>query len=345
MSTSGESGAEGALPTDPLIQILTGAWAMQAVATAVRLGIPDVLAGGARRADEVAAKAGANAGATYRLLRALASLGILARSGDGKFSNTALGERLQPGVPGGLRDMFLGETDHVHWQSWERAADAVKTGQPRPKAVFGVPAFEYYGQHVDEGEQFGRAMENVSRFAASAVLEAYDFSGVRTIMDVGGGNGSMALAILEKHPEMRGKVMDLPYIEPQAKLGIAAAGAAHRCSFEAGDFFRSVPAGADLHVLKFILHDWTDEECVQILRSCRAALAPGGKVLIVELLVPEDIRPDFVMLMDLNMLVMTGGRERTAKEFEKVLSDAGFTGTRVIPTKSPFALIEARPKA
>jgi ubiquinone/menaquinone biosynthesis C-methylase UbiE len=187
-------------------------------------------------------------------------------------------------------------------------------------------------------------MQNISRFAAAAVLEAYDFSGVRTIMDVGGGNGSLALAILEKYPEMKGKVVDLPYIEPQAKLGIQAAGAAHRCEFESADFFKGVPTGADLQALKFILHDWTDEECVQILRCCRAALAPGGRILIVEMLVPEEIRPDFVMLMDLNMLVMTGGRERTAKEFEKVLNDAGFEMTRVIPTKSPFALIEGRPK-
>ncbi|MET0620963.1 MAG: methyltransferase, partial [Thermoanaerobaculia bacterium] len=256
MSTPGESSAEKAptVSTDQaLIQLLTGAWAMQAVATAARLEIPDVLSGGARTAEDVAAKTGADPGAMYRLLRALASLGVLERSSDGRFANTPIGDRLRTGAPGGLRDMFIGETDHVHWQSWERAADAVKTGLPRPKAVFGVPAFEYYGQHVDEGEQFGRAMQNVSNFAAAAVLEAYDFSGVRTIMDVGGGNGSMALAILGKYPSMKGTVVDLPYIEPQAKQTIQAAGAAGRCAFEAADFFRSVPKGADMHVLKFIL--------------------------------------------------------------------------------------------
>ena len=184
MSTSVETGAENAAAasTDPLIQLLTGAWAMQAVATAARLEIPDVLAGGARTAEDVAAKTGADPGAMYRLLRALASLGVLERSKDGRFATTPIGDRLRIGAPGGLRDMFIGETDHVHWQSWERVADAVKTGLPRPKAVFGVPAFEYYGQHVEEGEQFGRAMQNVSNFAAAAVLEAYDFSGVRTIM-------------------------------------------------------------------------------------------------------------------------------------------------------------------
>ena len=317
---------------------------MQAVAAATKLDIPDILESGAKSADEVAAKAKTDAGATYRLMRALASLGVLERHADGRFTNTAVGDLLRENAPGGLKYMFHGETDHVHWLSWERVVDAVKTGLPRPKAVFGVPAFEYYGKHVEEGEQFGRAMQNVSNFAAAAVLEAYDFSGIRTIMDVGGGNGSMALAILRNYPEMKAKVVDLPYIEPQAKQTIQAAGAASRCEFQPSDFFHSVPPGADLHVLKFILHDWNDQECSQILRHCRDALNPGGRILIVEMLVPEDIRPDFVMLMDLNMLVMTGGRERTATEFEKVLNDAGFEMARVIPTKSPFALIEGRPR-
>ena len=339
-----EGAPENVSVDQAVIQLLTAAWSTQSVAAAVKLGIPDLLAGGALTSDEVAAKTAAHAGATYRLMRGLASLGVLERRADGRFANTAVGERLRTGAPGGLSDLFIAETDHVHWQSWERLVDAVKTGLPRPKDVFGLAAFEYYGKHVDEGEQFGRAMESVSNFAAASVLEAYDFSEVRTIMDLGGGNGSMALLILRHHPEMKGKVCDLPYIESQAKLGIQAAGAGHRCQFEATDFFRSVPKGADLHVLKFILHDWNDEECVQILRNCRESLAPGGRVLLVEMLVPEEIRPEFVMLMDLNMLVMTGGRERTAKEFEKVLNDAGFEMTRVIPTKSPFSLVEARPR-
>lgn len=336
--------ANGISTDQTLIQLLTAAWATQSVAAAARLGIPDVLADGAKTSDDVAAGTKADAGAMYRLLRGLASLGVLERRADGRFANTDVGDRLRTGVPGSFKDAFIAETDHVHWQCWERLVDAVKTGRPQPQAVFGMLAFEYYGKHTAEGEQFGLAMQNISRFAAAAVLEAYDFSGVRTIMDVGGGNGSLALAILEKHPAMKGKVVDLPYIEPQAKLGIQAAGAAHRCEFESVDFFEAVPKGADLHALKFILHDWTDEECVRILRRCREALAPGGRILIVEMLVPEEIRPDFVMLMDLNMLVMTGGRERTAKEFDKVLASAGFELTRVIPTKSPFALIEGRPK-
>ncbi len=336
----------GAPSTDQiLIQLLSGAWATQAVATAARLGIPDLLAQGPREAREAAGELELDAGATYRLMRALASLGVLERRADGRFANTAIGERLRSDVPGTFRDAFIAETDSVHWRSWEKVADAVRTERPRPQEVFGLAAFDYYTQNLAEGEQFGKAMRNISRFAAAAVLEAYDFSGVRTVMDVGGGSGSLALAILEKHPDMKGAIFDLAYIEPQAKHAIQAAGAASRCRFESGDFFQAVPEGADLHMLKFILHDWTDEECVRILRVCRESLEPGGRLLIVEMLVPEEIGPAFVTLMDLNMLVVTGGRERTAKEYEKVLSDAGFEMTRVIPTKSPFSLIEARPRA
>lgn len=326
-----------------LISLLTGMWAMQAVATAARLGVPDALASGPKNAAEVAAQTSARPEAVARLLRALASLGILADGGGGRFALTEIGQRLRSGVPGTFRDAFIAESDPVHWQSWEHLPDAVRTGLPRPAEVFGMPAFDWYGRNPAHGEQFGRAMENISRFAAAAVLEAYDFSDAKTIMDVGGGNGSLALAILSRHPGLKGKVVDLPYMQAAAIAGIGAAGAAGRCAFEACDFFETVPKGADLQVLKFILHDWTDEECVRILKRCREALAPGGRLVIVEMLVPEPIRPDFVMLMDLNMLVMTGGRERTEREFAGILAQAGFRLAKAVATRSPFFVLEALP--
>jgi SAM-dependent methyltransferase len=344
-SSTDASASPGAPPTADqiLVQLLTGMWAMQSVATAARLGFFDALGEMPRTPEDVAASASADAGATARLLRAVASLGLLERGADGRYALTDVGQRLRTGVPGTFRDAFVAEADPVHWKSWEHLADAVRTGKPRPAEVFGAPAFEWYGKNPQHGEQFGRAMQNISRFAAAAVLGAYDFSDERTILDVGGGNGSMALAILEKHSAMKARVVDLPYIADAANAGIRAAGAAARCAFEPGDFFESVPRGADLQVLKFILHDWTDEECVRILANCREALEPGGRVLIVEMLVPPEIRPDFVMLMDLNMLVVTGGRERTEEEFGRILSQAGFRLARVIPTMSPFFLLEARP--
>ena len=256
---------------------------------------------------------------------------------------TAVGERLRADVPGTFRDAFIAESDTVHWRSWELAADAVRTGRPQPKEVFGTPAFDYYAKYPAEGEQFGKAMQNVSRFAAGAVLEAYDFSGVKTIMDVGGGNGSLALAILEKHPEMKGQVSTCRTSSRRRSSASTPPARPTAAVSSPASFFKAVPRGADLHALKFILHDWTDDECVEILKCCREAIEPSGRVLVVEMLVPEEIRPDFVMLMDLNMLVMTGGRERTVQEFEAVFTRAGFRMTRVIPTSSPFSLLEAKP--
>jgi hypothetical protein len=273
----------------------------------------------------------------------LAGIGIFSEDAGGRYALTELSERLRDGTPGSLKHLFIAETDTLHWRSWEKAADAVRTGLPRPLPVFGMAGFDYYAKQKDEGEQFGRAMADVSGFAAHAVLEAYDFAGLSTIMDVGGGNGSMVLAILERYPRARGIVADLPYIEAQAGEFIQQAGASGRCRFQAANFFQSVPEGAEAHVLKFILHDWNDEECVQILENCRAAMAPEGRLIVIEVVVPEESRPDFSHLMDLNMLVMTGGRERTAKEYGALLARGGFKLTRIVPTASPFSVIEARP--
>ena len=335
--------AAGAPAADRVaIQLLTGMWAMQACASAARLGIPELIAERAMTADEVATSARTHPGATRRLLRALASIGAFALDGE-RYRLTDVGRFLLSEAPGGLGRMFAAESDTLHWRSWERLDDAVRTGEPRPKDVFGVAAFDYYGAHPEEGARFGKAMENVSHFAASAVLDAYDFSGARTVMDVGGGNGSMAIALLRRTPGVRGVVVDLPYIEGPAKEAIRAAGLADRCRFEAVTFFERVPEGADVHLLKSILHDWNDEESHRLLTSCRSAIAKDGRLVVVEMIVPERVEPGFVQLMDLNMLVMTGGLERTEREYADLFAGAGFRLARVVPTASPFSVLEARP--
>jgi hypothetical protein len=325
------------------MQLLTGMWAMQAAASAARLRFPDIIGDGALTADEVAKAAGTEPGATKRLLRGLTSLGVFAREDGERYRVTEVGRFLRSGVPGSIRELFIAESDTVHWRSWERLDDAVRTGLPTPRVVFGIPAFDYYGAHPEEGARFGEAMESVSRFAANAVLGAYDFSGARTIMDVGGGNGSMAIAILERTPGVQGLVADLPYIEGPARERIRASSVADRCRFQPVNFFESVPGGADVHVLKFVLHDWNDAECHTILSNCRSAIEKDGRLVVIEMVVPEQIEPGFVHVMDLNMLVMTGGRERTEKEYADLFARAGFRLTRVVPTASPFCVIEARP--
>ena len=183
----------------------------------------------------------------------------------------------------------------------------------------------------------------MSRFAAFAVLEAYDFSGVRTLLDIGGGNGSMTLAILERYRAARGIVYDLPYIEAAANDRIRSAGAADRVRFEAGDFFERVPEGADAHLLNVLLHDWNDAESLRILKRSREPLAPGGRLVVIETVVPEDDRPEMVHLMDLNMLVMTGGLERTQSEYRALFEAAGYRLARALPTAGPFSVLEAVP--
>jgi SAM-dependent methyltransferase len=324
------------------IQLLTGMWAMQACASAVRLGIPELIARRAMTAGEVATAARTHPGATRRLLRALESIGAFALDGE-RYRLTDVGRFLLTDTPGGLGMMFAAESDTVHWRSWERLDDAVRTGESQPKAVFGLDGFDYYGAHPDEGARFGKAMENVSHFAANAVLDAYDFSDARTIMDVGGGNGSMAIALLRRTPGVRGVVVDLPYIQGPANERIRSAGLADRCRFEAVSFFESVPQGADVHVLKSILHDWDDAKSHRLLANCRSAIAGDGRLVVIEMVVPEKVEPGLVPLMDLNMLVMTGGLERTEREYADLFAKAGFRLARVVPTASPFSVLEARP--
>ncbi len=326
-----------------LMQLLAGAWVTQSVATAARLGIPDALAAGPMTVDEIAAKAGAHRGATKRLMRMLAGIGVFAPAGGGRYALNPISEKLRDETPGSLKHMFIAETDGVHWRCWEKAVDAVRTGLPRPKPVFGLAAFDYYGQHKDEGEQFGRAMANVSGMVSKFVLDAYDFGGLKTIMDVGGGNGSMVRTILAKYPQAHGIVADLPYIADQANAAIRESGMAERCRFEPTDFFQSVPGGADGHLLKFILHDWNDDECAKILENCRAAIAPGGRLMVLEVIVPDGPESDFSHMMDMNMLVMTGGMERTAAEYEALFARGGWRLRRIVRSPSPFSVIEGEP--
>jgi SAM-dependent methyltransferase len=344
MHTATSNAGRTAAAQQDLLRLFVGMWTTQAVATAARLGVAEHLAAtGPQTPTDVARDLGVHRSSLRRLMRTLASVGVFAPVGEGRYGLTPVGELLCASHPGSLKHWFIAETDPVHWQSWERMIDAVRTGQPQPPMACGTTVFGYYAAHADDAQRFGLAMADISRLTAHAVVDSYDFSGVRQLVDVGGGNGSLALAILERHPRPHAIVLDLPHSADHATAAIAAAGAGARCRFEAGDFFAKVPEGADLHLLKFILHDWSDEDCLRILRRCREAIAPDGRLVVVELLLPEENRPDFVQFMDLNMLVMTGGLERTAAEYGVLLDRAGFRLARVIPTSSPFQLIEGAP--
>lgn len=327
-------------PPAQMMQLVTGYWVSQAVGVTARLGVADALADGPRSSEELAAAVGADASALYRVLRMLSSIGVFAEVSPGRFGLTPLGETLRSGVPGSMRDFAVAETAYGHWQPWGRMIDSVRTGRSSARETLGIELWEWYSQNPDEAEYFSGAMGNLSEIASSEAVRVYDFSKARRIVDVGGAHGVLLSAALKSNPSARGVLFDLPHVIATARDAVEASGVADRVELVGGDFLREVPAG-DLHLVKQILHDWDDEHVVRILANCQKALPAGAPLLIVEMLIPEDNSPSPAQPMDLNMLVMLNGRERTTKEYANLLETTGFRLERVIPTHTPFYVIEA----
>ncbi|MCA9244317.1 MAG: hypothetical protein KDA32_10205 [Phycisphaerales bacterium] len=326
-------------PTTRVMQLLwPGAFATQAVHAAARLGVADTLADGPRSAEDIANAAGANADFTRRLLRALISLEIFREDDDGRFHNTPLSEALQRGSPARAWAMMLGAP--FVWRPWGQLYDAVMTGGCAFDAVFATPFDEYMAAHPEEADAYNTAMDVNASMAAASVVAAYDFSAYETIVDVGGGRGALLAAILNANPKSRGVLFDLPgVVANRDTLRIARFG--ERCAVEGGDFFVRVPGG-DALVLKSIIHALSDAQAAQVLRNCRNALNPKGRLMLIETILDAAGAPNpQKALMDLMMLTLTNGHERTAADFEALLPEAGFELTRVVPTDRGNAVIEA----
>ncbi len=328
-------------PPAAMMGLITGYWVSQAVGVVALLGVADELAGGARGSDDIARAVGADRHALYRVLRLMASLGVFAEGPPGSFGLTPLGETLRSDAPGSVRNFAITETAAGHWLPWGRLYDSVRTGQPMAGEALGMELFDWYAQNPEEAAYFSAAMGNLSALAASELVRVYDVSAARTVADIGGAHGVLLAAVLQANPAARGILFDLPHVIETAGGAIAAAGLSNRCELVSGDFFEAVPEGADLHLLKQILHDWNDDRATQLLQNCHRALNPTGKVLLVEMLIPPDNRPSPAQAMDLNMLVLLGGQERTEEQFERLFKAAGFRLDQVIPTHSPFSVIEA----
>lgn len=328
-------------PPVTMMGLITGYWVSQAVGVVALLGVADELVGAPRGSEEIARAVGAEPDALYRVLRLLASLGVFAEDPPGSFGLTPLGETLRSDAPGSVRNFAITETAAGHWLPWGRLSDAVRSGQPMAREALGMELFEWYAQNPEEAGYFSAAMGNLSALAASELVRVYDFSAVRTVADIGGAHGVLLTGVLRTAPAARGILFDLPHVIETAASAIAAAGLSNRCELVSGDFFQAVPEGADLHLLKQIVHDWNDERATQLLQNCHRALTPAGKVLLVEMLIPPDNRPNPAQAMDLNMLVLLGGQERSEEQFERLFRAAGFRLDRVIPTHSPFSVIEA----
>jgi hypothetical protein len=327
-------------PPMQMMKLFMGSWVAQAVGAAARLGVADHMANGMVTAEELAKKTNASVDGLHRLLRALASIGVFTMEGN-KFGLNPLGETLRSGVPGSMRNIAIAETDLAHWLTWGRFTDAVKEGRGMAREALGMDPWDYYGKHAEDGVMFSRAMADISGIAIQPVLAGYDFSSVETIVDVGGAHGALLCAILAKNPKAKGIIIDLPPVAASAKGAIEAAGMSGRVEIVAGDFFKAVPKGADLYLLKHIIHDWDDAHAVDILKTVRAAMKPMSKVIVVEMALPRDAAPTPAHLMDLNMLVMLSGRERTNEEYAALFEKAGLKASRFIATPSPIGIVEA----
>jgi len=327
-----------------VFQMATGYWVSQVVYAAAKLGIADVLEEGPKTCEEIAMATGADGNSLSRLMRALASLGVLAMENDNRFRLTAIGAPLQSGMPDSLRSMIL-TLGEEHYQAWGGILHSIQSGKPAFDRVFRAPLFEYLQRSPAAADTFNDAMTDFTRQAALATVVAYDFSKMRTAVDIGGGQGALISTILRSHHGMTGILFDTANVVGKAREHLAIAGLEGRCQAIAGNFFESVPEGADAYLLKNVLHDWDDDSAIAILKNCRRAMSASGKLLAIEVVLSEPPGPFFENLLDLNMLVMSGGRERTEAEYRRLFEASGFQLTRRIPTMAPTSVIEAMPSA
>ncbi len=326
-------------PPETMLRMITGFWVSQIIGVAAKLGVAEHMTDGPKSAEDLARLTGAHAGALYRVLRAAASLGVFQLSADHRFSLTPLGETLRSDVPGSMREMAIMQTAKGHWLPWGRLEDAVRTGQPQAVATLQGELFEHYAKSPEEAAAFTAAMGNLSALVASEVAAHVDTAGLTRAVDVGGAEGTLIAALLGKNPALQGVVFDLPHVTASATAKLGAQGLLGRCQVIAGDFFTSLPE-ADLYVLKQILHDWNDEQAATILRNCARAMTARGRIAIVEMVIPDDGSPSMAQLMDVNMLALLPGRERTQAEYVGLLEGAGLRFVRLLPTHSPFQIIE-----
>jgi SAM-dependent methyltransferase len=311
----------------------------QALAVAAEFGIADQLASGPRSVEELAAATQTHAPSLHRVLRALASVGVFAETEPQRFTLTPLAELLRRDAPGSQRAMAIMMGGEFH-ATWGELLHSARTGEPGFHHRFGSPFFEYMQQHPDRHAIYDAAMQGVHGGETEPMIAAYDFSHHATVADIGGGNGSTLATLLQRHPKLQGILFDLPDVAKRAGEEFACAGVADRCRIVGGDFFKGVPAGADACVLRHVLHDWQDDEAIAILRNCRAALPPEGRVLVVEFVLPPGNAPGFGKWLDL-MMLLVAGRERTEAEFRRLFAAAGLELKRTLPTTAEVCVLEA----
>ncbi len=327
-------------PRDAMLTMTNGFRVSQAIHVAATLGIADLLKDGTRTVEELAKTTGTDAPALSRLLRALASVGVFTET-EGRIGQTPLSETLRSDAPGSVRAWAMHIGQQYFWNSWGHLLNSIRSGNSAFGELYGMTAWEYRAAHPEANAIFNAAMTSNSLGVVDAIVAAYDFSKIRVVVDVAGGEGALLAAIVAANPHLRGILFDQPHVLARAKVLLEGAGVHDRCDIVSGSFFEQLPKGGDVYILKSIVHDWDDPSSVSILRQCRAAINDGGRLLLVEQVLKGANESDSAKFADLMMLVMLGGRERNAGEFQRLCFEAGFRLTKIIPTGSRYSIVES----
>jgi hypothetical protein len=343
LATPIQSDSETSRAPQAMLRMITGSWIAQAIFVAAKLGVADLIRDEPKSPDSLAEATGTHPRALYRVLRALASVGIFSEGSDGRFSLTPSAELLRSDWPGSLRPFAVMMGSEWVWRSWGEILHSVRTEEPAFDQIYGAPVFDYYAKTPEAARIGLEGLTSRSTSENAAVVAAYDFSWAKTIIDIGGGQGSLLATILARNPNSKGVLFEMPHVIELSSSTFEQAGVAERCSIVGGDFFASIPSGGDVYILKKVIHDWDDERARSILLTCRAAIPARGRLLLIELVVPTGNQPSFAKLLDLLMLVYPGGRERTEVEHGVLLASANFKLERVLPTSSSVSIVEAAP--
>jgi hypothetical protein len=325
-----------------ILEIVNGIYVAGAVSCLAQLGIPDLVEASPQSAPELAAQIGVDPHALYRLLRATASVGVLSEGSDGKFSQTPLSAALRSNATPSLRAFAIMSGREWHARGWSRLEYCVRTGKPAMAQNYGVPIFEFFKQLPDEARIFNDAMTELSMIDAPAVAEAYNFDGIRNIVDIAGGHGLLLATILQRNPHLQGTLFEMPHVLDGAKSGPLMP-VMDRCTLASGDMFSSVPAGADVYIMKHIIHDWPDDRCAQLLSACRKGVNSGGKLLVVDTVIQPGNDFSTGKFLDLQMMIFPSGCERTEKQFHALFAAAGWRLKRIIPTAAQDSIVEGVP--
>jgi hypothetical protein len=324
-------------PHAQMMQFVLGVWISKPIYVAAELGIADIVADGPKSIDELAKITNTHAPSLYRVMRALASVGIFSETGERSFALTPMAECLKRGA---MRSIALMFNSDWHGKAWENLLDSVRTGDVAFDKAHGMPIFDWLRENPWAAEIYHEANAIKAMTSHRAIIDAYDFSGIHTLTDVGGGRGALMAEILKANPAMKGVVAELPSVVKDAREFILAKGLDARCEVIGCDFFNKIPLGSDAYLMSHILHDWNDKACKTILENCHEAMKPGSMLLVVESLIPPGNEFSVAKLLDLEVFVMGGGCERTESEFRDLFESAGFTLSRIVPTQESISVIE-----